>query len=126
MAKRIGFKRWLRSYGFRPVLGMYEYVYGAPETIVKGVPFTWGTENGLTVVYDCKGNPWVWAGVWYKAAGVLLAHDLPRGVLPRRVKALRPGGYVPFSCDPSVFTNRSWGRHSSNRNYWRVQCQSEI
>lgn len=66
---------------FRHVLGKTEMIGGTkPSTIRKGKPLTWDTNNGVTVIYDGNGDPWV-------HQGVLEVSDLQRGA------------HVPFSND---------------------------
>ena len=78
----MGTNERLSSLDFRMVLGMTETVGGGanPSIIGKGKPLTWDANNGVTVIYDENGSPWV-------HRGTLIISDLQRGA------------HVPFSND---------------------------
>ena len=65
---------------FKQVSTLVETVGGQSKTIAKGTPLTWDANNGVTVIYDEDGYPWVTPG------------EAP-------VHGLRKGAYVPFSND---------------------------
>ncbi len=70
---------------FLCVFGKTERKKGEEVLIGKGVPMTWDTVNGVTVLYDERGNPWVHLGK--------LKFSDP---------TLRRGAYVPFASDGGI------------------------
>ncbi|MDP6528035.1 MAG: hypothetical protein QF858_04170 [Candidatus Pacebacteria bacterium] len=89
----------LRSVGFFNALGTPDMVGGRtaqpPEGLVKkGTPFTYDTNNGVAVVNDEDGHPWIWY--------------LDKPVPQEYTDAVRPfhllrGAYVPHSNDGGYF-----------------------
>lgn len=73
----------LKTMGFCNVLGMTEHAGGNAKelTISKGTPRTWDYNNGVTVVYDNNGDPWLHRG------SVRISDNFTRGA------------YVPMSND---------------------------
>jgi hypothetical protein len=84
----------LMMVGFVPVLGMTEKTLLADCVMVKkGKPYSFGSQNGVHVIYDDKGDPWVrrYHGVDVReilqSIGLMTSHLWTRGA------------YVPFSHD---------------------------
>lgn len=60
----MGIDEKLKKMNFKCVLGMTEIGRrGTNLEIKKGLPLTWDKNNGVTVVYDEKGVPWVHRGI---------------------------------------------------------------
>ena len=78
----------LREDGFIAVERSTERVAGDSKRIEKGAPFTWDANNGVTVVYDERGQPWVKKGNLNIRGG------------------FRRGAYVPYSNDGGASINR--------------------
>lgn len=76
----MGMKKKLEKMNFKNVLGKTELVRGNHINIHKGLPLTWDKNNGVTVVYDENGEPWVYRGII----------EFPE---------LKRGAHVPFSND---------------------------
>ncbi len=59
----------LRAAGFIKVLDLPESIGGLNYNIDRGAPLTWNTNNGVTVVYDEEGKPWVKPGTFEITGG---------------------------------------------------------
>lgn len=90
----------LAQNGFRNVLGMFELVSGVSE-VEAGNPYTRDTNNGVAVVYDEEGDPWVMPIHIYALTGV---HCLD-GI------SFKSGAYVPFSNDGGNQIRKMFPRH---------------
>lgn len=78
--------------GFFSALGTLENKGGGIRMfVIKGKPLTWDKNNGITVVYDEKGWPWIGAGLEPPLKGENYQYDLTRGA------------YVPHSNDGGQF-----------------------
>ena len=49
----------LLVHDFMPVYGTTEKVGGQQKLVMMGTPFTWATNNGILVVCDERGRPWI-------------------------------------------------------------------
>jgi len=78
--------------GFFSALGTTENAGGNKTLVKKGEPLTYDDNNGVFVIYDENGRPWI-----KRATDAI--DDLHRF----RGK-LRRGGYVPHSNDGGYFT----------------------
>lgn len=67
----------LRGQGFMKVLDIPENIGGVVHNIERGVPLTWDTNNGVTVVYDERGKPWVRRGTFEIAGGFTRGAHVP-------------------------------------------------
>jgi len=81
----------LRDLGFHCVLNTTERVCTDHNTVERGTPFTADRNNGVSVVYDQEGRPWI-------RRGHLDGVDLGR-VQVASGYALKLGAYVPHSND---------------------------
>lgn len=81
----------LLEYGFFWVLGTTQRSGGSPEgTLVeRGTPHTFDCNNGILVIYDEEGRPWIHSSDT-KIPGVF-------------VQKLRRGAHVPHSNDGGYF-----------------------
>jgi len=80
-------ERLLRE-GFLPVLGTGENNGLVP----LGRPNHWDQNNGVLVIYDDQGNPWI-----------VEANALSRETKESLVQGLKRGAYVPHSNDGGRF-----------------------
>ncbi|MFH1170829.1 MAG: hypothetical protein V1704_04695 [Candidatus Vogelbacteria bacterium] len=87
----------LLEHQFMPVYGTTEKVDGKLMLVSTGMPFTWDANNGISVVYDENGRPWI-----------------KRGNLPSPWSSdcptIIPGAYVPHSNDGGWFENEFLGQ----------------
>ncbi len=79
----------LLAHKFMPVQGTTEKVGVEKKTVSKGAPFTWDTNNGVSVVYDENGHPWIVRGEF----------NPRRLYMSYKVDLLTRGAYVPHSND---------------------------
>jgi hypothetical protein len=87
--------------GFFSALGTTERVGGVAgeDNIVKaGTPYTIDFNNGVTVVYDEKGRPWIFHGGLQR--GFIEALDHFKTTMGQYLKQ---GAYVPHSNDGGCF-----------------------
>ncbi|MFA5173126.1 MAG: hypothetical protein WC435_01855 [Candidatus Paceibacterota bacterium] len=79
--------------GFFSALGTTEYPGGGNvgSYVEKGKPFTWDKNNGVTVVYDERGWPWIGRSLEPPLQGENYYFALTRGA------------YVPHSNDGGHF-----------------------
>ncbi|HEY4528466.1 MAG TPA: hypothetical protein VJJ48_01400 [Candidatus Paceibacterota bacterium] len=86
----------LKSMKFYPVLGTTEYAGGnsKPVEVKKGKPLTWDRNNGVAVVYDEDGCPWIKEG--FMQPGGCGGLTINQYILTR-------GAYVPHSNDGGYF-----------------------
>ncbi len=81
--------------GFFPVLGTTERMgpSGSNPVVLIGTQFSWDANNGIMVVYDERGWPWI--TLWWNGARVIdgLERDFN----------LRRGAFVPHSNDGGCF-----------------------
>lgn len=84
----------LLGLGFFSVLGTTEHAGGSGQEVIvkRGTPFTWDYNNGVTVVYDEEGRPWIRRG----SVGSEEIATLPPCTI-------NPGAYVPHSNDGGYF-----------------------
>jgi hypothetical protein len=89
----------LMDMGFFSALGTSEHLgIGSKESYVgRGNPFTWDSNNGVTVVYDEEGRPWIKA-----------TRDVPEDlfILGPRFPQMTRGAFVPHSNDGGHFLYR--------------------
>ncbi len=71
---------------FYPVLGTFEH---NGLKVAPGEPLTWGCNNGILVIYDDGGMPWI------TRRSKVQEHPMVRQLL----RSLRAGTYVPHSND---------------------------
>ena len=97
----MGIQENLTKRNFRNVVGMIEHAGGNAKqlTIKKGTPLTWDYNNGVTVVYDENGDPW-----------------LHRGSTKISDKFVR-GAYVPMSNDGGWGIRNLFPTLEENREY---------
>ena len=88
---------------FLPVLGSVEFSFGSlgsirhgnmPTVVAKGVPRTWDSNNGVMVIYDEVGHPWIRSTKYFTEEWV-------RDLMTRY--NLRQGAIVPHSNDGGTF-----------------------
>ena len=79
----------LKEQGYKNVLATNERHAGGASPVWYGQPFTWDYNNGVTVVYDENGEPWIKHGrLWLE------------GLKP---ELLERGAHVPHSNDGGHF-----------------------
>jgi|SRR3989338_11274802 len=85
----------LKDQGYKNVLATDESHAGGVSPVKYGQPFTWDYNNGVIVVYDESGEPWIRENrftVW------------EQGTFRRELEPqLRRGAYVPHSNDGGHF-----------------------
>ena len=84
--------------GFFSALGTLEYFDGrvSDSHVERGEPNTWDSNNGVTVIYDEVGRPWIVRNE--------VPEDIKRGISSLiRTCGLKVGGYVPHSNDGGRF-----------------------
>lgn len=87
----------LLDMGFFSALGTTEWAAGEKKLVLRGTPKTWDANNGVIVVYDDDGRPWISANL--EVGIVTLAVDKYRvGQFN-----LQRGAYVPHSNDGGQF-----------------------
>ena len=88
----------LLELNFIPVLGTSEHPKMKAQAlhVRRGTPNTWDSANGVTVVYDEKGNPWIMETE--ARLRILLFVEL----IVNAYK-LEKGAYVPHSTDSGWF-----------------------
>lgn len=84
--------------GFFSALGTTQHRLGgkAENYVGRGTPLTWDTNNGILVIYDEEGRPWIRRRDYGAELGKVV-NDL---VVDRRVTR---GAYVPHSNDGGHF-----------------------
>lgn len=88
----------LRALGFTRVLGTFQDEGGERVLVVSGKPKRHAENNGVTVVYDETGAPWVTSCAELKADALdTLIRDYD----------LKAGAHVPHSNDGGRFINGS-------------------
>lgn len=90
----------LLDLGFFCALGTNEILNGRPslEYVRRGKPFTYDCNNGVYVIYDESGRPWIIR--WSTLAGKLATENHEFENLTRH---LHRGAYVPHSNDGGRF-----------------------
>lgn len=78
---------------FLPVYGTTEKVASQQKLVLLGTPFTWDTNNGISVVYDEEGRPWIKRGIL----------DLSQF---SDCQTITMGAYVPHSNDGGIFASQ--------------------
>lgn len=78
---------------FMPVYGTTERSGSQQRPVLLGRPFTWDTNNGISVVYDEEGRPWI------KRGGINSSVFYAYG-------QLNTGAYVPHSNDGGAFASQ--------------------
>jgi hypothetical protein len=94
----------LRALGFLPVLGTTEMAGGRECVVGRGDPFSCDSNNGVFVVYDEDGSPWLSRStrrIWERFF-LVVAVDLRRGA------------YVPHSNDGGTFFHKYLYRRHIN------------
>lgn len=87
----------LLDMGFFSALGTTEWVGGEKKLVLRGTPKTWDINNGVIVVYDENGSPWISPN--REVGNVTLAVNKYRvGQFD-----LQRGAYVPHSNDGGNF-----------------------
>ena len=88
----------LLEMGFFWVLGTSEHPGMTSEShrVRRGAPNTWGSNNGVTVVYDEEGRPWI-----IRRGREISNHDFDEKIL--FAHNLKRGAYVPHSNDGGWF-----------------------
>ena len=89
----------LQNLGFFPALGTLEGLKEEKLVPVKpGLPYTYDKNNGVTVVFDEKGHPWI-RSRWDNNKGVV------KGLFKKMIHAhsLDRGAHVPHSNDGGLF-----------------------
>lgn len=85
--------------GFFSVLGTSEHPGFCKEEVyvVRGEPRTFDTNNGVVVIYDEDGRPWVMAA---KNVVGVVSHGVQKLIVEFNIKR---GAYVPHSNDSGHF-----------------------
>lgn len=78
---------------FMPVYGTTERVGSQQKLVLLGTPFTWDKNNGISVVYDEEGQPWIKRG------------DLDLSQFSN-CQTITRGAYVPHSNDGGIFASQ--------------------
>lgn len=78
---------------FLSVYGTTEKVTSQQKLILLGTPFTWDTNNGISVVYDEEGRPWIKRGILELSQ----FYDC---------QTITMGAYVPHSNDGGAFASQ--------------------
>ena len=81
-----------------------------PHIVGRGTPFTWDANNGVTVIYDEEGRPWIKQSRQISEedkrllSGQPMTRAMTGGAMTR--VALVTGAYVPHSNDGGRFVCR--------------------
>ena len=91
----------LNNSGFFSALGTIERYLGEDRLVRRGTPLTHGRNNGILVIYDDQGWPWVilarkLSTRWWIAMSFNTYHNSD-------LVDFRPGAYVPHSNDGGHF-----------------------
>lgn len=89
----------LMELGFFSALGTVEFNRVSPDDydfIKRGTRFTYGSNNGVTAIYDEDGRPWI-------IRNEMAQHVAQELAVARRDYNLRIGAYVPHSNDGGNF-----------------------
>ena len=98
----------LREEGFVPVLGSLETIGMQRQSRVeKGSSLSWDYNNGVYVVYDDAGDPWVVLGRLMRSEAL---DRINRTVYDETGGNLRKGAYVPHSNDGGVWIRARFGQ----------------
>ena len=88
----------LRQLGFRSVFATNESVAGVSTPVRQREPLTWDNNNGVIVVYDELGSPWICRSDHFADS----EHRFKFTTLLREYGVKR-GAYVPHSNDGGHF-----------------------
>jgi len=88
----------LKEMGFFMALGTTEHVGGSRDEspVLRGIPMTFDTNNGVTAVYDEAGRPWI----IHKDKLNNNRHSLGQLLFANKIAR---GAYVPHSNDGGRF-----------------------
>ena len=92
---------WLIDNGFFSALGTTEkpgMIVGNHRVVVKGIPLAWDCNNGIMVVHDEEGRPWI-----KRQSNVLFAQFQS---IRTNFPELWRGCFVPHSNDGGYFVRK--------------------
>ncbi len=97
------FSHRLLDMGFFCVLGTHEFGAGETEFVKRGVVYTYDVNNGVFVMYDEEGRPWILPSglmsiAWKKGN---IREEFKEFPMIQRV--LKQGAHVPHSNDGGRF-----------------------